>query len=193
MRFAILIIALLIAADSQAQESKPSPDDGSIRSHQTGAELPDGLAFNIWVELLAAAAQGEHPDAALYLEDRMGLTEDRAKALLDALLASRTAMAEELDQATQQVLCGGGSSRSDEDLYRRYAAVDDLIEPISEKHRLLFVSSISPTEAERLQQVLRIDKANMSAVKLNHERRNARTGSQPANAVADICGALIQP
>lgn len=189
----VLCIALVAASATNAQTELGSPAnvDATIRLKQVGsAEIPDGVAFKIFLDLIAAYAQGDKPVAGDYLQARLGLSADRASKMLGELLDARTSLAEELEQTRQQLLCGAPpNSRKKEELYRLFGTLDDLSDTIADKHLILFTSQVSQSEAERLQQLINLEKSNMGRVQLDHKRVYEQKGADPSNAVADVCSA----
>jgi len=184
----LVALAFGIASDTAAQVRTESPE-GFIREQQTGiAELPDGAAFKIFLDMATTLAQGDRPVLSDYLQRRMGLSADRAGEMAAMLLESRVNLAEELQRSRLQLLCAEApDSRTPDDIYRLFGMSDDLSDAIADKYLLLFKSQVTAEEAARMQQMIDLEKENMGRAKMDHKKVYESTGTNPNDMIAGIC------
>ena len=197
IQYVALCIAVFVASATFTQTrngSSAGMDDDTILWKQVeGSELPDGVAFKIFLGMIEALFEGDHPIAAEYLQKGMGINTDRAESMVSALLTAQTKLANEIAQSRREVLCSAPpNSRTNDELYRLFGMLGDLSDATAEKHLILFKSRIQAEEAARFQQLLQIakDDMNMGRAKSDYKKLYEKRGSDPNAAVADICAAL---
>jgi len=188
--YVVIFSALCVASGAGAQTaSGTSQRDDFIRVEQTGiAELPNGAAFKIFLDMAAVHAQGDRPILTDYLRKRMGLSAERAGEMAAMLLRSRESLAKELEEARLQILCGTmPGDRGRDEIYRLFGMSDDMPDVIGDKHLLIFKSQVTAEEAARLQQLLDLEKENMGRAKIDHKKLYESSGTNPNDVIADIC------
>ena len=173
-KLALVCITSVVVSGAFAQSTNvpTKNDDDTIRVQQFGsAQVPDGVAFKIFLNLIAAYAEGDEPIAEDYIRTRMGLSADRAGAMVKALLDARVSLNREINESRRELFCTTPlNGRTNDELYRLFGTFDDLSDAISYKHMLLFKGSVSSADAGRLQQAIQLEKRNMGRIKLNHKQ-----------------------
>ena len=197
IRYVALCVSVFVASATFAQTTNGSPagmDDDTILLKQVGSsELPDGVAFRIFLDMIEVSSEGDHPVAAEYLRKGMGISTDRAESLVSALLTAQTKLTNELAQSRREILCSAPpNSRTDDELYRLFGMLSELSDATTETHLILFKSRIQGEEAARFQQLLQIskDRMSMGRARPDYKKLYEKRGSDPNAAVADICAAL---
>ena len=187
MRYSVFCVALLFAVQANAQSSAENPVD-DIVEEQTGAELPDGVAFYQLVLGLSGVAASNREFAESILQENMGLTAARASSMLDELLGAKDALAREDLASTRQLFCNPsqhGLTRAE--AFTLIETQSELKDLVAARFFLLFKNQLDSTEAARLQQFVAAEKRNMGRVKLDNQRVYERTGQDPLRTIADIC------
>lgn len=193
--FFLFAASLFVASVSSGQSStnKFPRDPDPVREKQMGTSVPDGSAFEIILEMIAGQSEEDPSFGVDWLQQKMGLSRERATSMVDDMLRARSKLNAEVAEAQRQLFCDvTGSNRSNDELPRLFDVMDDMKEAIAQKHFVLFKSQISADEAARLEQFVHFQKRQMGRVKIDHKKMYEKTQRDPSRAITGICIASSQ-
>jgi hypothetical protein len=169
----VCLIASGVQAEPQTKDEQELIAQGVRASFHGSSELPDGIAFQEFLRIIAAGDWPAYELVASALgiqltDDSLPEIRQRTEYFRDI---NRSLRIEKNATAFAMLCPENRADRTNEDVYDVMNDVDDVQEVIAEKHYLVAISSISVEERRTLQKYLNELKAGITYVKVDDSAR----------------------